>query len=310
GAPAPGVWAARRDSRVESGLAELARWLRDQVARGLAGTERVPYAHWDEAARRLVDAQAPALASRIRELGGLAQRAPDWPARLLEEYGLLHLLIRAHQRRAELPASLHATVRARIGYPVPRAEALAGERVRDTWFTTAESDSVSDGLVTRRTYLRGAATSRNALILTHAPSHQPIVSPTVLGSALIAELAFYPGAQPLRALIAAEVEESGTGGAALGTAVDAMLDEYAGALAHDPWLDRWPALLADVRLARAHGSYRLVDPSGAGVPLLLGAPWRLLALSGGAPFTVAGEWTPTGLVPLAVHHPEEGSVPL
>jgi hypothetical protein len=36
-----------------------------------------------------------------------------------------------------------------------------------------------------------------------------------------------------------------------------------------------------------------VDPA-------VGAPWRLVAASGGRPVTVAGEWTAAGLRPLSV----------
>ncbi len=56
----------RRERRVDDGLAELDQWLRDQVAHGLAQAEKAPYRLWDDAARRLVDAQAGALAGQVR----------------------------------------------------------------------------------------------------------------------------------------------------------------------------------------------------------------------------------------------------
>lgn len=129
----------------------------------------------------------------------------------------------------------------------------------------------------------------------------------VVGTEVDAELAFYPGSQPLRALVA---ERQGTAMAAAprGASVRAFLDEHAAALARDPWLDRWPATLANVRLARAGGELYVVDDAGDALPLRMGDPWRLLALSGGGPVTMAGEWSPRGLRPLTAWHEDEGTV--
>ena len=48
--------AAARMLRVRTGLEELDRWLGDQVRSGLAGIERVGYAHFESVAARMVDA--------------------------------------------------------------------------------------------------------------------------------------------------------------------------------------------------------------------------------------------------------------
>ena len=74
--------------------------------------------------------------------------------------------------------------------------------------------------------------------------------------------------------------------------------EYAAALADEPWLDRWPMVLHGVVPAPA--PWRLVDRSGEALPLDLVDPWRLMAAAGGAPVTVAGEWSVAGLRPLAL----------
>ncbi|MGE5830553.1 MAG: SWIM zinc finger family protein, partial [Micromonosporaceae bacterium] len=82
-APTPKVPDARtvqrREERVSAGLAELDRWLTDQVRQGI--TSRADYDHWDGMGARLVDSQAPGLASAVRRLAYVAG-APD---RLLTE---------------------------------------------------------------------------------------------------------------------------------------------------------------------------------------------------------------------------------
>ncbi|WP_242614651.1 SWIM zinc finger family protein [Actinomadura roseirufa] len=307
--------AERRERRVDDGLADLDQWLCDQVAHGLAQVEQAPYRLFDDAARRLVDAQAGALAGQVRALAGVPGR-PGWPGRLLEEYALLRLLVRAHRRRAELPQGLRDTVRARVGFTVAQEEVLtAGERVRDRWWVTGLRDSAQEQLTTRRVWLRGRRTGRPALVLSFAAPGAALDASLTVGSEVDAELAFYPGAQPLRALVAAKhatiSHGAASGGVPEGTSVRGLLGEYAAALARDPWLDQWPAVLARVRIGRAEGgALYAVDGSGDALPLRISDPWRLLAVSGGGPVTLAGEWSGHGLLPLAAWHEEEGAVPL
>ena len=76
-----------------------------------------------------------------------------------------------------------------------------GERVSDEWLITGAADEENDRLLTRRTWLRGRDTGRDALVLSFAPPGRPLDSSLPPGHLLTAELAFYPGAAPLRALV-------------------------------------------------------------------------------------------------------------
>src|SRR6201986_4488087 len=89
--------ARQRETRVASGLAELDRWLCDQVRQGLAASQQAGYAHWDDIAARMVDAQASGLAERLRELASVPHSGTGWDGRLLEEYALLRLLAVAYR---------------------------------------------------------------------------------------------------------------------------------------------------------------------------------------------------------------------
>ena len=82
-APDPEAQARRLAQRIETmsaGIDEFERWLLDLVRQGLASARHQPYAFWDAAAARLVDAQMPGLADRVRALPGLAPRPPRGPA--------------------------------------------------------------------------------------------------------------------------------------------------------------------------------------------------------------------------------------
>jgi hypothetical protein len=287
--------ALRRAERVAVGLDELDRWLADQVRTGLAGMSTLGYAHWDAMAARLVDAQAPGAARLVRNL---ADYVSD-PERLLAELGLLRLLAAGFARLDDLPPELAATVRLRVGMPVAAEEVLAGEPVRDRWQVLGVRDEPENDLMVRRVWLRGADSGRAALVLSFAGPGQVFVTDLVLGTALDADLCFYP--DHLRVLIA----QRHTAATPLSTVagarpVAAAMREYARALAADPWLERWPMVLAEVVLAKV-GERWCLTADGGGVPVdpAAGAPWRLVAAAAGKPVTVAGEWTAAGLRPLS-----------
>jgi hypothetical protein len=295
--------AAQREAKVAAGLAELDRWLCDQARQGLAASQRAGYGHWDDIAARMIDAQAPGLAERLRALASVPHSGAGWEDRLLGEYALLHLLAVAYRRQAELPPPLRETVRSRIGFSLRQADVLAsGEPVRDHWQVLARRDLDQDRVRVRRTWLRGRKAGRYALVLSFAAVGQALDDSLPVGADADADLVFYPGAVPLRALVLARHGTAGSGassgGPPPGGTVGGLLAGYAAALAADPWLDSWPAVL-DVTLARAPVP-SVCDADGDALPLHPGAGdcWPLVALSGGGPVTVAGEWTPRGLWPL------------
>jgi hypothetical protein len=290
--------AEQREARVASGLAELDRWLCDQVRQGLAASQRADYRHWDDIASRMIDAQAPGLAERLRALAAVPHSGPGWDTRLLEEYALLRLLVTAYRDPGALPPALRDTVRSRIGFTIRQAEVLASATpVRDHWHVLAWRDIDQERIRTRRVWLRGRRTAKFALVLSFAAVGESLDGSLTVGSEADADLAFYPGAVPLRALVV-NTYDTAEIGAPPGATAAALLAGYATALGADPWLDSWPAVL-DATPARAPVPC-LFDAAGDALPLHPGAGgcWPLFALSGGRPLTVAGEWTPRGLWPL------------
>jgi hypothetical protein len=279
---------AGREARVAVGAAELQARLTDQLSTGLAEAPHQGYRFWEDVAARMVDAQAPGLATRARELGALPGSGPDWPSRLLEEYGLLHLLSTGYQRIGELPEPLAATVRSRVGFTVESAEVLRGPLVRDRWLVLGSRDSTDDRLTTRRLWLRGEESGRTALLLSFGrPGAAPeLALPT--GLVLDAELAFHPAARPLRAALGARHAAPTAAPRPSGVTVDAALDTYAAALGDDPWLTSWPVVASDVVPVPTETGWSLVDGTGA-IPLRSGSLWRLVAASQGRPVTLFGE---------------------
>ena len=189
--------AEQREARVATGLGELDRWLCDQVRQGLAASQQAGDGHWDDIAARMIDAQAPGLAERLRALASVPHSGAGWDGRLLEEYALLRLLAVAYLRQAELPPPLRETIRSRIGFSLRQADVLAGgEPVRDHWQVLGRRDLEQDRIRTRRTWLQGRKTGRPALVLSFAPVGQVLDDTLTVGTDADADLVLLPRCRP------------------------------------------------------------------------------------------------------------------
>ncbi|MFG2770575.1 SWIM zinc finger family protein [Streptomyces sp. NPDC048350] len=298
--------AERRSARITSGAEELEQRLADLLRGGLASAEQSGYGLWEETAARMVDAQAPGLAGRVRDLGAIPGSGPGWPVRLLEECALTHLLDRAWLSVDRLPGPLAATVRTRVGLTAP----AEGPSLRDHWLVLAQYDTGDGKLTTRRIWVHGRDTGRTALLLSFGAVGRAPQLALPVGVVIDASLVPHAGAGALRA----ELGEQFAAPAPLdapprgGTVGDA-LTAYGLALREDPWLESWPVTLSDVVPIPTDHGWQLADAApaadgGAALPLsgpALGRPglWRLAALSGGGPVTVFGECGHRGFTPLA-----------
>ena len=293
--------AERRAVRITAGATELEQRLTDLLRDGLAGAEQAGYGLWEETAARMVDAQAPGLAARVRELGAIPASGPGWPVRLLEECALLHLLDQGWLRREGLPDGLADTVRSRIGLPA----SADGPPVRDRWLVLAQYDTADVKLTTRRIWLHGADSGRTALLLSYGAAGRAPELTLPVGLALEAELTAYPGAGQLRATLGEQFAPPAPSSIRPpGVTTAEATARYGDALRDDPWLDSVPVTLDRVIPAPDGDSWQLADADAdTALPLTPAARarpglWRLVAVSGGAPVKVFGECGHRGFTPL------------
>jgi SWIM zinc finger len=170
-APKPDATAARlerRARRIVAGMAELDRWLGDLLRHGFGHAQSQPYRYWDAMAARLVDAQAPAAAARVRRLAGIVRSGTGWPARLLSQVARLHLLAVGWSRYESLPEPTQADLRTAAGWPWPSDQVLAREKEPDRWFVLARRVTEDEQVRAQRTWLWGLGTGRVAVIVDFA----------------------------------------------------------------------------------------------------------------------------------------------
>jgi hypothetical protein len=297
--------AAGREAKVTAGLRELELWLRDITRGGLAAAQSQPPQFWERMAARLIDAQAPGVARLVREMAGVPASGEGWEGRLLERLSKLYLLIEGFKRIAELPEATQADIRALVGWTQNQDELLRLDGTRDRWLVLGQRVEEEDRLRVQRVWLWGERSGRAALVLHFAHGQQPLDASFVTGAAPEAELVFFPGAYPLRAIVkqrhgAPAPPERISGYAKI---VDAH-EAFTIAMAANPWLEKFPVSMLNVTPLRRGDAWFVRDVEGRALKL---APrfefgWTMLALSGGRGIDVFGEWDGDHLWPLSAFH--------
>jgi hypothetical protein len=280
----------------------LKRWLLDLNRQGLATCQSHSYSFWEATAARMVDAQAPGLARQVRELASIASSGEGWHHRLLERLGRLLLLVEGYSRLSSLPEPVQADVRSLIGWTCDQKELLATPGLGDRWLIMGHRVELEDRLRVQRTWLLGQDTRRSALVLQFAPGNQPLDASLVPGTRVDAELVFFPGSVPQRALVKTRSDAAGPiDGVPAEPSLEVALGVHAAALAANPWTERTPLAIEGVIPIHRQGRWLIRDRTGHTVAL---GPrgddgWRLLACSGGEPIGLFGEYDGDALLPLS-----------
>lgn len=294
---------AKQTSKVEAGVGELELWLSDLIRNGIASAPGQPYAFWDTIAARMVDAQAPGLARQLRELSGIASSGDRWPERFVARLGRIHLLLAGFRRLGDLPPEVAADIRTQIGWTQRLEEIRALPGIHDTWHLLGRAQETEERLRVQRNWLWGERSGRPALLLQFAHGQQQFEFSLLPGTSFEAELAFFPSATPLRVAVKEHLGELNPTGIMPGfeRLLDAT-DAYSTALGRNPWIERFPMALRNVIPGHYNSTWGIRDNEGRVIPLHRDDEriWKVIALAGGHPVHLFGEWNGETLYPLSV----------
>ena len=292
----------KRLMQMEEGLKELGLWLTDVVRQGLANLEVQPPDFWEEIAGRLVNAKCGKLARRVRHLPTLFG-TPNWHEKMLAEIGEMYLLLQGFKNIQQLPPSLQQEMLNQAGINVPKEELVEIKGVTDTWLVIGqmEGEEKDTSLFYRRTWIAGEKTQKVALLLEYAWGKNPYVTNFKPGNQFRGEVVYYPSAYLLRVALRnfqSITEPFLVNGYA---DFDVFSKEYATALGNNPWLLVFPAILENVVPIFDKNAFFLLDKNKKMLPLKTEeqTAWMTMALSGGQPITVFGEYENQVFVPLS-----------
>ncbi|RFS26847.1 SWIM zinc finger family protein [Chitinophaga silvatica] len=204
-APDPKAQAKRleaRSQKVQDGIAELTQWLKDMVRNGIMDLPEKDQHFFENISRRMIDAQAPGLANMLKELSEISFYQEGWQSPFLEQLARIYLVTKGFENIEQLPEPLRQDLRSLIGFTVSQDELKEQPGISDSWLILGKQTTEEDRLITDRYWLYGQQTKRKALVLQFYMRNQGLPPLTLVpGTCIQAEVAFYPSAAPLRAVI-------------------------------------------------------------------------------------------------------------
>jgi hypothetical protein len=295
-----------KDARIAlmaSGVEDLEQWLQDLLRQGLAATEGQNYNYWQSIASRMVDAKLGGVARRIRQFPLIHNASTDWPERMLMELSQLYLIVKGFENLDDLPTPLQRELLTVAGLNIKSADVLTQKGLTDDWLVMGLMEGVEENLNFRHTWLYGAHTEEIALLLEYSFGDQGYPHTWRAGQAFNGEIVFYPSAFPLRAIVKQQkgtvaMFEEPRGYHTL----ERFFEHYTKALAQNPWVFYFPCYLESVIPTMEDGRLYIIDEEKKYIEALPKdqMAWKLIALSGGGPISIFGEWTGEFFLPLSV----------
>jgi hypothetical protein len=290
---------AQREEAILGGLDELDRWIEDSVSQGLARFMGEAASRCRTLAQRLVDAKAPALATSVDALPASIMALPE-PMRndaLIEALGEYHLLAEAYRRQEKLPDALRHDVRRLVGWTQERQALLDDpETLRVTSIWTVASTHVEvqpDKLRRIETWLIGTQEGKAvpAVLIDFVPVTTGASGASFeAGEVFEGELAFYPSAAPLRAIITSRQGTEPVPVKLPALPLAEALAAYDDIRVAQPWLKQWPITVLQTRCRIAEKSALWLYDDHTSVQILPRVREAALVLGGVELDAVTGLW--------------------
>jgi len=292
----------KRGRRVEEGIADLQRWIKDIIRHGIVAAPEKEKTFWRDMSRRMVDAQAGGLASQIRKLGETDFTKENWQTVFLDRLAQLYLVTEAFSNIEKLSPEMQAEVRSWVGFGQQIEELRAREGVRDEWQILGRKLEQEDNVAIVRYWLYGIRSQQFALVLQfHVRGRAPAIS-LAPGTAVDAELVFYEGVLPFRAAIRTQFGLKPLSPPPALPDWQAVVEAETAWNSVSPFLEEKPVIVDKIRPAKLGGRWALLDEKNRAMflPDDFGQFWNLLGQSGGRPsrlFLLGKEhsYTPLGI---------------
>jgi hypothetical protein len=299
---------AQREQSILDGLDELDRWIADQLDKGLATFAQRAAQQCRLAAQRLVDAKAPALATRLDSMPSELLALPEAQRglRAMEMLGSLHLLAAAYRRQDKVPDGLREDIRRLVGWTIERQDLLQhplAETVSATWLVLAvRSEIQPDKLKRIETWFMSLDLEpvRFALLVDFVPLavSRSGGSPYIPGEAFMAELAYYPSATPLLAALVTRGDSRPADWPRATSSLNEALIAHDTLVATNPWVSSWPALVSGIEVTGS-AAHPVIADGEIAVPVAVKSREGVLGLAAADIVALVGLWDGRSLTPMA-----------
>jgi hypothetical protein len=238
--------AEARAKKVSDGIDDLQVWMKDLVRNGLLGVPERAFNFWQNPSKRMVDAQAPGLASMVRSLGKINFYGADWQYDLLNKLSRIYLATEAYKNLDSLPEDWVEEIKLQVGFTQSKDELLTQEGIRDNWQVLSRTYVEDEQLTIERNWLFGSKSGRYALLLQFFANTQVPDLNLIPGTSVDAELVFYKGINPNRALMKVQHSVGSFVTPKFHDSFKSALQIFSETTSANPFLENVPILVSDV----------------------------------------------------------------
>ncbi|MCP5099553.1 MAG: hypothetical protein GY943_28700 [Chloroflexi bacterium] len=293
----------KRFQHLQTGIAELELWLQDLVRHGLAALPDRSKTFWTEIASRMVDAEAPEIAHRLRHMSAIPTKQSDWPEQYLKQLGIFFLLVKGFNAWESHTPETQVDLKTAVGWhPPPFTE--IGERIEDDWLVLGRLTRPVSTRNWHTTWVWGINSNRAAAFLQILPTQRPTGVALATNAYLRGTLHFDKSHWPLFAHAATLKQVKRPLSPQIGfTSISTAIATFTDAIAVRPWINQFPMLLQNVKLWQSADTVFLIDAEGHLLPLT--TPflyrWHLEAFSANKPLTLFGIWNGRFFTPISLN---------
>lgn len=277
----------KRHQKVLGGISDLEIWMKDLVRNGFLNVPERAYTLFDSMARRMVDAQAPGLAGRLRAMQEMDFNSDSWKSDLTESMGRLYLLMQSYRNIDRLSDEWKDEIRTLIGYPQSKDNVLAGKPVADSWLVLHKQSRKINDINTDIYWFYGKRSRLFARYLSFAIAGTFSTENWIPGSVYEGEACFYNGTGICRRVLFREavLQEEGFVPECC-TDLKQAAAVYRQGMITNPFSEDIPLLVNNVTAVRNGKDYTLLDSTGNAVPVKMPEETYIdiLAVTGGNPF--------------------------
>lgn len=294
----------KREQRMAGGLNELSTWLQDQIRQGLAGlpsrAEQISHL-----STRMVDAQLPGIAARIRQWLIWLEQDSLWSEKILADWGLLQLLIDAFPRLSEFNDALKTDILSALGVSFDKAQIIeSGEIIEDDWIVLGQTIYEENRLWIRRAWLQSCNTQKIILMLDFSHGFRKFEHSLLNGSCVHVKIALQSGRGIQRGIfVEAPVMKTTINTIVLPPlfSLEKSLDLLTTQTAENPWRFQQALVVSNATIMLQGDSWFLISEEKQ-IPLDIpkNQAWKIYSESGGETLHFFGEWQANQLRPLSV----------
>ena len=282
---------AAREKKVDAGIEELRLWIKDVIRTGIMNVPQNSYQFNQHITARMVDAQAGGLANQLRQINTINFFEEGWHRALLKRLAGIYLITEAFRHVDILSQEMAKEIQTLIGWTTTKEAVLQDIPVRDTWIVLSVTVTDDPNLKTERIWLYGLREKRFALLLHFYAGNQMPQHLLFPGLHIEADVVFFPGLTPIRALIKEHrtLPETRIHMEA-GHSIYSIYNNITEQLAQNPFTEQIPFLLNEVQVTFRDKTWLLHDQDKQGFTIANPeeACWRILAFTRGKTFSCFG----------------------